>query len=87
MVIFGIIGFLLRKVGFEAAPFLLALVLGPIMEVSLRQSLLISQGSFTIFFSRPASAVLMFLSLTCLVTSFIPTFKTRKEKLVEQIGD
>ncbi len=87
MVIFGIIGFLLRRVGFEAAPFLLALVLGPIMEVSLRQSLLISQGSFTIFFSRPVSAVLMFLSLMCLVTSLIPTFKTKKEKLVEQIGD
>jgi putative tricarboxylic transport membrane protein len=87
MVIFGFIGLLLRRVGFEGAPFLLALVLGPIMESSLRQSLLISQGSFAIFFSRPVSAVLMLLSLTCLVTSLIPALKTRREKLVAETGD
>jgi hypothetical protein len=57
---------LLRRVGFDGAPFLLALVLGPMMENSLRQSLLISRGSCTIFFTRPVSAVLMVLTLAFL---------------------
>lgn len=72
MVVFGILGFLLRRAGFEGAPFLLALVLGPIMETSLRQSLLISRGSFGIFFTRPISGVLLILGLVILITPFIP---------------
>jgi putative tricarboxylic transport membrane protein len=87
MVIFGFIGLLLRRVGFEGAPFLLALVLGPMMESSLRQSLLISRGSFTIFFSRPVAAVLTVLSLTCLITSLIPAFKTKREKLAAELAN
>jgi putative tricarboxylic transport membrane protein len=86
MVISGIVGLLLRRVGFEGAPFLLALVLGPQMESSLRQSLLISRGSFGIFFSRPVSAVLMLLTLTFLLTSLIPTLKTKRQKLAREMG-
>lgn len=86
MLIFGIAGFLLRKVGFEGTPFLLALVLGPIMESSLRQSLLISQGSFTIFLYRPISAVLVLLSFTFLMTSLIPALKKKREQLAVEIG-
>ena len=86
MVISGIVGLLLRRVGFEGAPFLLALVLGPQMESSLRQSLLISRGSFGIFFSRPVSAVLMVLTLTFLLTSLIPALKTKRQKLAAEMG-
>jgi len=75
MIAFGIIGFLMRKAGFEGAPFILALVLGPIMETSLRQSLLISRGSFSIFFTRPISAALLLLGIALLLTPLIPTFK------------
>ena len=71
MVGFGILGFLLRKAGFEGAPFLLAMVLGPIMESSLRQSLILSHGSFGIFFTRPISGALMLLSCTSLITPLI----------------
>ena len=49
MLAFGVFGFFLRRVGFEGAPFILAMVLGPIMETSLRQSLLISRGRFLHF--------------------------------------
>ena len=59
MLAFGVVGFFLRRAGFEGAPFILAMVLGPIMETSLRQSLLISRGSFGIFVTRPICAVLM----------------------------
>jgi putative tricarboxylic transport membrane protein len=86
MIAFGIIGFIMRKAGFEGAPFILALVLGPIMETSLRQSLIISRGSFAIFFSRPVSAVLIVLALTFLLTSLIPALKTRREKLAAEMG-
>jgi len=65
MLIAGILGLMLRRVGFDGAPFLLALVLGPLMESSLRQSLLISRGSFAIFFSRPVSAVLRWARAAC----------------------
>ena len=53
MVVFGIAGYLLRKKGYEGPPLILAFVLGPMFEVNLRRSLLISQGSFSIFFTRP----------------------------------
>jgi putative tricarboxylic transport membrane protein len=80
MVIAGIVGLLLRRAGFEAAPFLLALVLGPLMESSIRQSLLISRGSFAIFFSRPVSAVLMVLTLTVLTLSLVSIFGAKRKK-------
>ena len=63
MLAFGILGFFLRRAGFEGAPFILAMVLGPVMETSLRQSLLISRGSFGIFVTRPICAALMGFTL------------------------
>ena len=59
MTIFGIVGYLLRKLQYEAAPLIFALVLSPILENSFRQALLMSEGSFEIFFIRPISAVLL----------------------------
>ncbi|MGH7887181.1 MAG: tripartite tricarboxylate transporter permease, partial [Candidatus Binatia bacterium] len=87
MIAFGIIGFLMRKAGFEGAPFILALVLGPIMETSLRQSLIISRGSFAIFYNRPVAAILLLLSVTFLLTSIVPAFKRKRQKLAAGMGD
>lgn len=56
VITFGILGYFLNKFGFEAPPFVLGLILGPIIEVSLRRSLILSHGSFMIFVSRPISA-------------------------------
>ena len=61
MILFGFIGYILRKMEYSLAPFVLAMVLGPMMETSFRQSMAISQGSLAIFFQRPFSAVLMVL--------------------------
>ena len=60
MILFGVVGYLMRKFDFEPAPLALAYVLSPLLETSLRQSLNISGGSFLIFFSRP-------ISLACMV--------------------
>ncbi len=59
MLVMGIFGYLARKLKFDLGPLLLAFVLGPIMERSLRQALLMSHGNFGIFFSRPISGALM----------------------------
>jgi len=76
MLAFGILGFFLRRAGFEGAPFILAMVLGPVMETSLRQSLLISRGSFGIFFTRPICAVLMGFTLLFMLWPMIWKRKT-----------
>src|SRR5688572_14767038 len=60
---FGVFGYLAEKYGYSLAPLVLAFVLGPLMETSLRQSLIISQGDFSIFFMRPISAVLLGLGV------------------------
>jgi putative tricarboxylic transport membrane protein len=66
MLAFGIIGYLMRKLEFPAAPAVLGLVLGPLVERSLRQSLTISHGDLSIFVTRPISAVLIALALLSL---------------------
>jgi putative tricarboxylic transport membrane protein len=59
MLVMGVLGYLARKLKFDLGPLLLAFVLGPIMERSLRQALLMSNGGFGIFFFRPISGALM----------------------------
>lgn len=86
MLIFGLVGYLMRKLDYEGAPLLLAFVLGPMMEQALRQSLLISQGSFTIFFTRPISAASMVLALFLIASYFLPIFKKKRLRIEEETG-
>jgi len=71
MIFFGIIGYLCRKFGFDTIPFVMAFVLGGIMENSFRQSLAIGHGTFLIFLYRPISAVCLGLGLILLAHSVI----------------
>jgi putative tricarboxylic transport membrane protein len=80
MLCFGVIGWLMRKFGYEGAPLILAYVLGPMLENALRQSLLISQGSFLIFVTRPISAVALGFAFLLLVTTLLPNFKKRRRQ-------
>jgi putative tricarboxylic transport membrane protein len=72
MLVFGAVGYLMRKTGFEGAPFCFAMIIAPIMEMNFRQSLLQSRGSFGIFFARPISAVLIGVSLCLLLIQLLP---------------
>jgi putative tricarboxylic transport membrane protein len=63
MTLFGVIGYIMRKLGYPVAPMVLASVLAQMLETSMGQALLISQGSPLIFFTRPISAVFMVLAL------------------------
>jgi putative tricarboxylic transport membrane protein len=68
MLIFGIVGYLFKKLDYPIAPMVLALVLGDMAESALRQSLIMSQGSPLIFFSSPIAAVLVILSTWLLLS-------------------
>ena len=80
---FGIIGYLMRKLRFPAAPVVLGLVLGPLVERSLRQSLTISHGDPSIFFTRPISAALMIVALISLFAPLVRGVWEFRKKVVE----
>jgi len=77
MVIFGVVGYLLRKLDYPMAPAVLAIVLGPLAESSMRQALLINHGSPSIFFERPIAGPIMIMALLLL---FLPLLKLLKRK-------
>jgi putative tricarboxylic transport membrane protein len=76
MWVFGVLGYLMRKFDYEGAPLVLAMVIGPMMEEALRQSLILSAGSFAIFFARPISAGFILAAALLLV---LPLFTRRSE--------
>ncbi|MEW4308169.1 tripartite tricarboxylate transporter permease [Rossellomorea marisflavi] len=74
LVIFGIIGYLMRIFAFPAAPFILAFILGGMMEQALRQSLTISGGNWSIFYTSPLSVSLFVIAILALV---VPAWRQR----------
>jgi len=87
MIVFGVIGFLMKRTGFEPAVLVLAFVIGPILEQSLRQSLLLGDGSFTIFFTRPISATMMAISLLLIASAAIPAIGRRRRAIVASTAE
>lgn len=87
MIAFGILGVAFRKTGFDGAPFLLAMVLGPLMENSLKQSLFISRGSFAIFSNRPISACLLTAALVFLVAPVVPAIRSKGNRLKQKVEE
>ncbi len=72
MLLFGVGGYLLRKLDYPLAPAVLAIVLGPIAEPALRQSLLISNGDPSVFLTRPIAGPITIIALVLL---FLPLLK------------
>jgi putative tricarboxylic transport membrane protein len=80
----GIIAFFLRKIDFNMAAFILAFILAPLIEKSFRRSLMISRGSFVIFFNRPVAIILLVLIVAMIFFSIrkrmsAQTNKNKKE--------
>ncbi len=75
MIFFGVAGYLFRKFGYESAPLILAFVLGPLFEVNLRRSLLISEGSLSIFFTRPIALAAIILAGALVLWSLYKSLK------------
>jgi putative tricarboxylic transport membrane protein len=81
MVTFGVLGYLMRKFGYEPAPLVLAFVLGPMLENNLRKSLILSHGEFSIFFERPISAACLVLAAAALLTPLLPALAKRRTRV------
>jgi len=62
MLLFGIVGYLFKKGGFPIPPMVIAFVIGSMLENSMRQSMILSDGSIAIFFTRPISLLLLIIS-------------------------
>jgi putative tricarboxylic transport membrane protein len=85
MIVFGIVGYLMRKFKYEGAPLVMAFVLGPFMEQAFRRSLIISGGSFAIFIARPISTVTLIIALLLLLSSFLTNLRKKKPESEELI--
>src|SRR5690242_7878963 len=79
MLVMGIVGYLLRKFDFDPAPLVLGLVIAPQLEMSLRQSLVMSNGSWSIFYGRPIAGVLLAISAGLLVLAAISFAMKRRD--------
>src|SRR3990172_5797097 len=77
----GVLGYSMRKFGYEPAPLVLAFVLGPMMENNLRKSLILSQGDFTVFVTRPISLTCLALALLLLLSPLIPWLNKKRRRI------
>jgi putative tricarboxylic transport membrane protein len=84
MLIMGVVGYALKKFGFDPAPLVLGLVIAPIFEMSLRQSLIMSDGAWMIFLQRPIAATLMAISAALLVASAVSARRDWRAKLAAE---
>jgi len=78
MLVFGIVGYIFKKLDIPLAPFALTLILGPMMEKALRQSLEMSGGLMSIFYTRPLAALLMAIAVIALIVNTAPFFSKVK---------
>jgi putative tricarboxylic transport membrane protein len=86
LLIFGVLGYLFRKLDFDIAPFILAMLIGPTIEMAFRQSLMRSAGSFSIFFESPIACTLIVLSCLLFVWNVYRAVRPKKawEKALEE---
>ena len=84
MAIFGLLGYVFRKIDAEPAPLLLAFVLGPMMEEFLRRTLLLSRGDATVFFTRPISAIMLAVAAILLIVVLLPSIRQKREEAFEE---
>jgi len=87
MILFGLTGYLFRKFDYEGAPLVLAFVLGPMLDLNLRQALLVSDGSFVSFFVRPISGVTLIIAAALLVSSVFPLMIGKLQRYREGVRE
>jgi putative tricarboxylic transport membrane protein len=84
MGLFGLLGYLLRKLDFPAAALILGMVLGDALERALRQSLMMSQGDMTILVMRPISGILLFIAATILCLPALRKVRSWRVEAIER---
>jgi putative tricarboxylic transport membrane protein len=84
LLLFGLLGYAMRKLDIPPAPLVLAFVLGPLAERALRQSLVMSQNSLDIFFTRPLSLALLAISAALLIAPFFGRARQLRQAVLEE---
>jgi len=84
MIFFGVLGYLLRKLNYEPAPLVLAFVLGPMLEQNLRQALILSDGSISVFLIRPLSLGSLLISLFLLLSAIFPSLQRKRKAVISE---
>ncbi|MBZ6076183.1 tripartite tricarboxylate transporter permease [Microvirga puerhi] len=79
--VFGLLGYLLIKFGFEPAPLLLGFVLGKLLEENLRRALILSRGSLETFIDRPVSAGLLLVAIVLLALALLPSIRKGRDEV------
>ena len=82
--VFGLLGYLMRKLDYPSAPLILGLALGAGMERALRQSLMMSEGKLSILVSRPISAVMLSLAVLVLLIPMFGKLNAWRLRALEQ---
>ena len=82
--VFGMLGYLLIKLGCEPVPLLLGFVLGPMLEDQLRRSMILSRGSATIFIDRPISLTFLVIALAVFCMGIIPSIRRKREEVFSE---
>jgi putative tricarboxylic transport membrane protein len=85
-IIFGLVGFLMKKFAYEPAPMVLGLVIGPLLETAIRRSLIMSRGSFAVFVNRPIAAAFMILALFMLLSPLL-TRRRLGQEIIEKLEE
>ena len=80
LLIFGVVMYLIQRLGFPGAPFVLGIVLGSLMESNLKNSLVMSNGSWLIFFQRPICFAII------AITVFFAVYSVKKTRQLKQAG-
>jgi putative tricarboxylic transport membrane protein len=86
MGLFGLLGYLMRKLEFPAAALILGMVLGDALERALRQSLMMSQGDITILLTRPISGTLLFIAAVILILPAARKVRSWRYEAIEREG-
>ena len=81
---FGLLGYIFIKLGCEAAPFMLAFILGPMMEEYLRRALLLSRGDPTVFFTQPISLGLLLVAAFLLLLVILPGLRGKRDEALQE---
>ncbi|NLG09902.1 MAG: tripartite tricarboxylate transporter permease, partial [Deinococcales bacterium] len=83
----GAVGFLMRRFGFPVAPAVIGMILGPLAEQQFRRALAISQGDYTVFFTRPLSLTLMVVAALALLVPIALDMRAKRKGRTVEVDD
>lgn len=84
---FGVIGYVLRKANFEMGPFILGFILGPILELQFRRTMIVSDGNFGVFLERPLVLAIIMVIVAIMAASLVNRFRKRQKALRDAAND